>query len=155
MGKVTGRPVLWTTYKSGGHMKKAFLLVVVLAVVAIAATVFVLVVREKANGKKITLDANYSAQYVFPEKPKLGTSILKVTVFGKSGEKVGDLALSASYDMPSMRGHHAFGPAPVAVNKNSDYLLPVHFAMPGDWEIVLKFQKNGELIHTETILLDL
>lgn len=135
-------------------MKKVFLSVAVLVVVA-ATTVFVLVVHGGTNGKKIILDANYSAQYVFPEKPKLGTSILKVTVFGKSGEKVGDLALSASYDMPSMRGHHAFGPARVAVNKNSDYLLPVHFAMPGDWEIVLKFQKNGELIHTETILLDL
>ena len=135
-------------------MKKVFLSIAVLAIV-VAITAFVLVIREKTNGKKIILNGDYSAQYVFPEKPKLGTSTLKVVVFGKSGDKATDLILLASYDMPSMRGHHAFGPSPITPNKNNVYLLPIHFAMPGDWEIVLKFEKNGELIHTETISLAL
>ena len=124
------------------------LLAAVVAVCGVAAC-------GKAGWKRVAISDQYSAAYGFAERPKLGMSTLKVSVFDKAGEKTSDVEVLASYDMPSMRGHHAYGPAPMAKSKGGDYLLPVQFVMRGDWEIVLTFRHEGQDIHTETISLDL
>ncbi|MDR1499238.1 MAG: FixH family protein [Rickettsiales bacterium] len=131
-------------------MKKR-LLAVFTAIIAVLS----LVACRKNEEKKIVVNEQYSVRYVFVEKPKVGSTTLKINVFNQNNEKTSDLTVLVSYDMPSMRGHHTFKTSPITINKNRDYLLPVHFAMPGDWEIVLTFQQNGKSIHTEKILLTL
>jgi len=97
---------------------------------------------------------DYVLKYEWPEKPKVGNYTLKVTLADKSGAPVEGAEVVASYDMPSMRGAHATTET-MKKNAKGDYLLPIHFAMPGDWEIVLSAQKDGVEIAAELILLDI
>ncbi|MDR3238260.1 MAG: FixH family protein [Spirochaetia bacterium] len=107
------------------------------------------------EGKNTAINAQYSFTYEFPEKPKLGTYVLRVNVF-KGKEKVKDLIVLASYDMPSMRGHHGSGkPAPMQLNKQNDYLMPVNFVMRGKWEVVLSFQQNGKELYNGIFLVEI
>jgi nitrogen fixation protein FixH len=97
---------------------------------------------------------NYSLKYEWPEKPKVGNYTLKVNLTDGSGNQVEDADVVVSYDMPSMRGHHA-ATETMKKNSNGDFLLPIHFAMPGDWEIVLSAVKDDVEIAAELILLDI
>ncbi len=62
-----------------------------------------------------------------------------------------DVRVFAEYDMPSMRGHHASGKVEFRRNKAGDYVLPIRFAMRGDWEIVLTFEHDGEEFRREVL----
>jgi hypothetical protein len=108
-------------------------------------------------GKNIKINDRYAFQYEFPKKPRLGTAVLKINVFDATislpDNKVTDLVILASSDMPSMRGHHTMPPKPVQTNKNKDYLFPVDLVMRGEWEIVLSFQENYQEIYTGVVLL--
>jgi hypothetical protein len=98
---------------------------------------------------------NYSFSYQFASKPKIGTAVLKIFLLNKEGKKVKDFDIFGSYDMPSMRGHHASGPDKIKTNKKNEYLMPVNFVMPGEWEIILDFHKDGENIYSGEILVSI
>jgi len=99
-------------------------------------------------------NGDYTLKYEWPEKPKVGDYILKVNLVDKTGASVEGADIIASYDMPSMRGAHATTET-MKRNARGDYLLPIHFAMRGDWEIVLSARKDGVEIVAATILLDI
>ena len=99
-------------------------------------------------------DSDYFIKYDWSEKPRIGTYTLRVNLVDKSGESVEDAEVAVSYDMPSMRGAHATTET-MKQNAKGDYLLPILFVMPGDWEIVVSARKDGIEIATETIRLDL
>jgi hypothetical protein len=96
----------------------------------------------------------YSIKYEWPKKPKVGDYTLKVNVYDKYGKAARDVEVIASYDMPSMRGHHA-AREKMKLSSKGYFLLPIHFAMRGDWEIILSVQKDGKEAVSETILLDI
>jgi hypothetical protein len=100
----------------------------------------------KAPGKKNWIgDAVYFI-YTPNEKPKMGTIILKVRVFTKSGEKDKSFIVKGQFDMPSMAGAHDSGLQTFALNKAGNYLLPVNIVMPGEWELRLTFIKAGKTV---------
>ncbi len=104
----------------------------------------------QAAGEK---EESYAIKYTWPEKPKVGDHVLKVEVF-QGKEKVSNVDVVVSYDMPSMRGHHDTT-AQMKQNKKGDYLLPINFAMRGGWEIVLTAKKADTEVAKEIILLDI
>ncbi|MDR1124120.1 MAG: FixH family protein [Elusimicrobiota bacterium] len=113
---------------------------------------------EKAgNDASVEVNEAYSIKYSWPEKPKVGHYILKVNVYDKAGKALKDLKdieATVSYDMPSMRGHHAES-ANMKLSAKGDFLLPIHFAMRGDWEIIISVKKDGHEIAGQTISLDI
>jgi hypothetical protein len=108
-------------------------------------------------GKKIKINERYSFQYEFPQKPRLGTAVLKIALYDTqselSAQRSSSLIILGSYDMPSMRGHHASPPLPIKTNRLGDYLFPVDLVMRGEWEIVLSFQEDGQEIYSGAVLL--
>jgi len=107
------------------------------------------------EGKASAINAEYSFIYQFPEKPKLGTYVLKVNLL-KNNEKVKDLTVLVSYSMPSCGMHRNPGkPIQMQLNKNNDYLAPINFVMRGPWDIVLTFQQNGKTMHSETFSVEI
>jgi hypothetical protein len=109
----------------------------------------------EASAKKIAIGDSYSAEYEFIEKPKVGTSTIRIKLLDKNNKQVKDLKIIGSYDMPSMRGHHSSPPTTIQTNKQNVYLFPVNLVMRGRWEIVLSFQKDNKEIHKELITLDI
>ena len=108
-----------------------------------------------ADGRPAIAGNNdYFIKYEWPEKPKLGTYTLKVNLVDNAGAPVEDAEVVVSYDMPSMRGAHATTEN-MKQNARGDYLLPIHFVMPGDWEIIISAYKDEKEIATELIELDL
>ena len=122
----------------------------------VAAVVFVVItiVCAGCGTSQSVGNGDYTLKYEWPEKPKVGDYTLKVNLVDKTGAPVEGAEISASYDMPSMRGAHATTET-MKRNARGDYLLPIHFAMRGDWEIVLSAKKDGVEIVTATILLDI
>jgi len=99
-----------------------------------------------APGKKNWIgDAVYFI-YKPNEKPKMGTIILKVQVFNKSGEKDKSFIVKGQFDMPSMAGAHDSGLLTFALNKAGNYLLPLSIVMPGEWELRLTFIKGDRTV---------
>jgi hypothetical protein len=96
-------------------------------------------------GKKCRLDDEFTFTYEFTEKPRMGTAILRIRVFGRDGSQSTAFTVLGEYDMPSMAGAHASGEQEFKLNKKGDYLLPVNIAMPGGWEVKLTF-KRGETV---------
>ena len=94
--------------------------------------------------KKIDLPDGKYFTYNFTKKPKLGASILKVSIFDKKGRLSDDYDVFITADMPSMRGAHASGDTRMKANKKGDLLAPVNFVMPGIWEVEMKFMKDGK-----------
>ena len=110
---------------------------------------------EAASGSPaITTGNDYVLKYEWPEKPKVGTYTLKVSLADRSGAPVEGAEVVVDYDMPSMRGHHATNES-MKRNASGDYLLPIKFVMPGDWEIVISAVKDDVEIAAELILLDI
>jgi hypothetical protein len=97
-------------------------------------------------GKRVPIDGDHYLVYGFDKKPKLGTSIMKVEIFGKDGKKDTSFEVKADAGMPSMKGAHETGEKPFALSKKGDYLLPVNVVMPGDWEVRLSVLKGGKVI---------
>jgi hypothetical protein len=102
-------------------------------------------ISEKQN-QKIQINENYYFKYVFPEKPRLGQSVIKISVFDKDGNQSANLSLTGAYDMPQMRGHHSSGPVKFQKNKNGDYLMPLNSVMRGKWEIMLQFKEEDKIL---------
>ena len=109
----------------------------------------------RADGLKaktdIALTNGVSFNYAFVEKPKVGDVIMKI----KLSEPSDSVQAFAEYDMPSMRGHHASGKVSFKRNRAGDFVLPIHFAMPGDWEIKLTFEQDGAEIFAGVVELDI
>jgi len=97
--------------------------------------------------KKCWIGADYYFIYQFDRRPQLGTAILKIQLFDKSGNRSTDLNIVGSYGMPSMKGAHDSGNRPFKLNKKGDYLLPVNIVMAGEWEVKLTFLKDNLAIH--------
>jgi len=110
--------------------------------------------RSQEGGAASSTGYDYVLKYEWPEKPKVGNYTLKVNLVDRTGAPVEDAQVVVSYDMPSMRGAHATTET-MKKNAKGDYLLPIHFAMQGDWEIILSAQKDGNEIAAELILLDI
>lgn len=97
-------------------------------------------------GEKVTINNDYYVIYGFDKKPKMGTVILKVSVYTKDGNKDTSLEVAADSGMPSMRGAHDTGDLPMQISRNKEYLLPINIVMPGEWEIRLTIKKSGKVM---------
>lgn len=97
-------------------------------------------------GKKCPIDDEFYFTYEFTEKPKMGTAILRVRVYGQDGNQSTALTVLGRYDMPSMTGAHDSGEQEFKLNKKGDYLLPVNVVMPGDWEVKLTFKHADSIV---------
>lgn len=106
------------------------------------------VVKLGGAGKENALNEKCSFTYNFDKKPKLGTSIIKVVVTDAQKTIVKDYEVTANAYMPTMRGAHDTGEVKMKANKKNELLLPINFIMGGEWEIELKFWKNGKVIYT-------
>lgn len=108
---------------------------------------------EKGKGAAAVEIANPVAfAHAFVEPPKVGDVILKLTT---DDARKASLKAFAEYDMPSMRGAHATK-VQFRLNKKGDFVIPIHFAMPGDWEIVVTFEDaDGKLAARKVITLDI
>jgi hypothetical protein len=106
------------------------------------------------SGKKCWIgEVNYFT-WEFDKTPKMGTAILIIKLHDKDGKRVSDLAVAGRSDMPSMRGAHDSGEVAFKTNRAGDYLLPVSVVMPGDWEVLLTFSRNGIVIFRGRIAFD-
>ena len=106
------------------------------------------------SGKKCWIgEVNYFT-WEFDKTPKMGMSVLIVKLYDKDGKRVSDLAITGRSDMPSMRGAHDSGEAAFKTNRAGDYLLPVNVVMPGDWEVLLTFSRNGIVIFRGRVTFD-
>lgn len=109
----------------------------------------------RADGLKaktdIALTDGVNFNYSFVEKPKVGDVIMKI----KLSKHSDSIQAFAEYDMPSMRGHHASGKVAFKRNRAGDFVLPIHFAMPGDWEIKLTFEQDGKEIFAGAVELNI
>jgi hypothetical protein len=94
------------------------------------------------TGKKCWIGDNIYFTWKFDKKPKLGTAILKVQLFDKTGARITSLDVVGISGMPSMGSAHDSGEVPFKLNKKGDYLLPVNVVMPGEWEVKLVFLKD-------------
>ena len=108
----------------------------------------------QSSGSGTSTSGDYILKYDWPEKPRVGTYTLRVNLTDKEGAPVEGAEVVASYDMPSMRGAHDTTET-MKQNARGDYLLPILFVMPGDWEIVLSARKDGQEIAALTIQLDI
>ena len=124
------------------------------AAIAIIAIISVGCGTSQSGGSGTTAGSEYVIKHEWPKKPKVGDYTLKVNLVDNAGAPVKDAYVVVSYDMPSMRGAHATT-ADMKQNTSGDYLLPIHFAMRGDWEIVVSVMKDGVEVATKTILLDI
>ncbi len=97
-------------------------------------------------GEKVTINNDYYVLYDFDKKPKMGTVILKVSVYTKDGTKDTSLEVAADSGMPSMRGAHDTGDLPMQLSRKKEYLLPINIVMPGEWEIRITIKKSGKVI---------
>jgi len=96
--------------------------------------------------KSVNLPDGMYFKYSFNKKPKIGTSILKVSVYDKKGRLSDDYAVYADADMPSMKGAHSTGEVKMKANKKGELLLPINFVMAGVWQVDLKFHKDGKQV---------
>ncbi|OGR64851.1 MAG: hypothetical protein A2X31_12015 [Elusimicrobia bacterium GWB2_63_22] len=101
--------------------------------------------------EKISLPDGGWFTWRFAEKPKLGTAILKVQAFDKSGARVNAYELIGEYGMPSMR-YHDSGPVKFQLNKKGDYLLPVNIVMAGEWEVLISVKSDKETLYAGKLL---
>jgi hypothetical protein len=97
-------------------------------------------------GKKCGIDDEFNFTYEFTEKPRMGTAILRVRVFGRDETQSTAFAILGRYDMPSMAGAHDSGEQEFKFNKKGDYLLPVNIVMPGEWEVKLTFKRGDSFV---------
>jgi hypothetical protein len=114
---------------------------------AIAAPQETLFTDLPGAGKKCWIRGTLYFTYKFDKTPKLGTAILKIRLFDKTGAQVTTLNIVGISGMPSMGSAHDSGEVPFKLNKKGDYLLPVNVVMPGEWEVKLIFLKGKEPVY--------
>jgi hypothetical protein len=118
-------------------MKKVFVLTALVLALGVSANVSAETVK---LGAKTVINESYSFKVEFPEKPKMGESVLRVTLWDKDGKQVTDLEIVGSYDMGSMPGQHSMAPKTILTSQKGFYLFPISFAMRGKWDITLVFK---------------
>jgi hypothetical protein len=106
-------------------------------------------------GERIPLEGGSYFTYGFNNSPKVGTCIMRVEIFNKDGKRDTSYQVRGDSDMPSMRGAHSAGNQAFSLSKKGVFLLPVHIAMPGDWEVKLTFVKNGKTVLRGSYLFDI
>jgi hypothetical protein len=129
-------------------MKKVFFLTALVLAFGISANVSAETVKA---GAKTVINDSYSFKAEFPEKPKMGESVLRITLWDKDGKQVTDLQIIGSYDMASMAGQHSMAPKTILTSQKGFYLFPVNFAMRGKWQIDLVFKQAGKELYTAAI----
>jgi hypothetical protein len=97
------------------------------------------------EGKKTPLNENYSFVFSFVDKPKMGSTILRIEIFDKQNNKVDNFVVDAAVDMPSMRGHHG-SQKTITANASKNYVAPIDFMMRGEWEIALTFKEAHTVV---------
>ncbi|MFH0887296.1 MAG: hypothetical protein V1843_03930 [bacterium] len=110
---------------------------------------------QSGSNKSNKLGSDYYYTYQFDQKPSLGTSILKVQVYGNDGKKSAPFKITGSVSMPSMGTDHDSGEQVFRMNKKGDYLLPVDLVMQGSWEITLIFYKGESEYARSKITIDI
>ncbi|MEW6078785.1 MAG: hypothetical protein AB1724_13295 [Thermodesulfobacteriota bacterium] len=105
-------------------------------------------------GKAFIIGPGYSGMWEFSEKPKMGTVVLKIVIYNNKEARDTSLKITGESGMPSMRGHHESGDVEFKLNKNGDYLMPVNIVMPGEWDVRIKFIKDGKVIYRGVIEFD-
>jgi len=105
-------------------------------------------------GRKIPLGTGHYFTYGFVKSPKVGTAVMRVEIFTLADARDHSFVVKGDADMPSMRGAHSTGDKTFAVSAKGIYLLPVHIAMPGDWEIKLTIEKDGKALFRGIHLFD-
>jgi len=140
------------------YIKRTFDIIGVFAMKLLFSALLLIVLTAfsaRADGLKaktdIPLTEDVSFNYAFVEKPKVGDVIMKI----KLSQPADSIQAFAEYDMPSMRGHHASGKVAFKRNRAGDFVLPIHFAMPGDWEIKLTFEQDGKELFAGAVELDI
>ncbi|GHV08581.1 hypothetical protein AGMMS50229_17220 [Campylobacterota bacterium] len=94
-------------------------------------------------GTKTIVNDSYSFKAEFVEKPKIGETILRVTLWDKDGKQITDLDIIGSYDMASMAGQHSMASKIVSTSKSGFYLFPIRLVMRGKWEVTLIFKTKA------------
>jgi len=98
-----------------------------------------------AAGKNNPLPSGGYFTWQFDKKPQLGTLIIKIRAYDKSGKQVSRYEIYGESGMPEMRAHDS-GPVKFQLNKKGDYLLPVEVAMPGQWRTTVRIKQEGREI---------
>jgi len=106
-------------------------------------------------GEKIPLGTSNYFIYGFTKPPKLGTAIMRVEIFNRDGVRDTTFSVKGDADMPSMRGAHSTGDKNFSLSAKGVYLLPVRLVMPGDWEVMITFIKDGKKVLRGAYLFDL
>jgi len=106
-------------------------------------------------GEKIPIGATHYFTYGFTKPPKLGTAIMRVEIFTRDGVRDTSFVVKGDADMPSMRGAHSTGDKDFSLSAKGVYLLPVRLVMPGDWEVIITFIKDGKKAFRGAYLFDL
>jgi len=99
-----------------------------------------------AAGKKCRIDDAFSFIYEFTEKPRMGTTILRIRIFDEGEAQSTAFTVVGRSDMPSMAGAHDSGEQEFKLNKKGDYLLPINIVMPGEWEVKLTFKRGDSIV---------
>lgn len=107
-----------------------------------------------AAGEKNPLPDGGWFTWQFAEKPKLGTMIVKVQVFDKTGARIQSAEVVGEYGMPSMR-YHDSGPVKFQLSKKGDYLLPVEVVMPGEWELLIRVKQDEQEIYAGKVIFNI
>jgi hypothetical protein len=107
------------------------------------------------QGEKVPIGATHYFTYGFTKPPKLGTAIMRVEIFTRDGARDTSFVVKGDADMPSMRGAHSTGDKDFSLSAKGVYLLPVRLVMPGDWEVMFTFIKNGKKVLRGAYLFDL
>ncbi|MCX8043645.1 MAG: hypothetical protein N3B18_05890, partial [Desulfobacterota bacterium] len=99
-------------------------------------------------GKRYWISEQYYFTCAFDKKPQLGTAVIKIQIFTKDDDRDTSFLVQGEADMPGMRGAHSTGRQPFILNNKGDYLLPITVVMPGEWEVVVRFSKNNQVLFT-------
>lgn len=103
--------------------------------------------------KALQIYDNHFVTYKWDKAPKIGTRILYVTILDKKNRPSDDFTVTANAYMPSMRGAHDTGDKAMKMNKKKQLAIPVNLMMLGNWEVELKFSKDGKVRDTALVKL--
>jgi hypothetical protein len=75
-------------------------------------------------------------------------------MFDKSGIRLTDYSIIATYFMPSMPSMGITQETPFKLNKKEDYLFPIDVVMLGTWQVNMKIVKDKQVIASGIISFD-
>ncbi|MFO7660194.1 MAG: hypothetical protein R6V77_04715 [Candidatus Cloacimonadaceae bacterium] len=107
----------------------------------------------KEDNEPVPLADDKYFKYSFDKKPGIGTSILKVDVYDRKHRRSDDFVVSVLASHPKVKGVRNYEEIQMRVHRKGEFLLPINFDRSGDWELTLRFFKDGR--HTNTAKLQL